>query len=997
MNRQRTRLVIPTLSATCLVIACLLSVPATGAPPADGQSGAASATQTDTLTRQADELFEEKNYTAALALYQQVLAAKRAAGERLDETIATALGDVGKTLFKLARYAEAEAHLRQALATAEKALGSDHPDAVTHLTNLALLLRDVGRPAEAEPLLRRALAIGEASPGTSPATIGLRLNNLAGLLRSTGQYAEAEELYRRALAMAEQESGGDSLQVAIRLSNLALLLQETGRYGEAETAYVRALKIFAARRGAGHGDTATVRNNLAGLLRTTGRYADAEKHYRDALAIDEKNYRTDHPEIGTDWNNLALVLKETGQLVEAEALARRALAIGERTRGPDHPSVAIRAGNLAGILRVAGRNADAEALYRRALAIDEKYYAPDHPAVASDLQNLALLLAADRPDEALALYRRAWRLALSAGSPELLWKLNGNLSRFYARRAPEVAIFFGKHAVNTLQRLRANLKTKHERPPQNRSQERAPQKAFLDSAGSVYHELAELLIEQGRIAEARAVLKHLKEDEYRDFIRGETDPAAPVSRLPYSRAEQTWAEQEEALAAESLRLADEHKARQAQPAAGNDASATTLQPKLVELAARREQLGQSFEAWFAGVVEQLPTDAQRLAADERRQQDAALAQARRQIADLGGHAALLEYLLIGDRLHIVLTTAQQSVVRRATIDGKNIAKQLIDFRQALGIRSLDPRPAAQALYRDLIGPVAADLDAGQIDHLLLSLEGALRYIPFAALHDGERYLVERYALSLHTAAASGTPAKHSGVPSRLAAFGSTRAHPGFAALPHVQHEIDLLRKSGKLSTEVYLDDQFTAERLRQSLKRSYPLLHIASHFQFVAGNESASFLLLGDGNHLPLMTVRQGDYSFSGVDLLALSACETALQGGRTADGREVEGFAVLAQNKGAQTVLATLWKVDDMTTPEVMRAFYLARAGGKSKAAALREAQQGLLSGKLKPAVLSSTGARSGGAGPAIGATKSFNADAKSPFSHPYYWAPFILLGDAS
>ncbi|KFB68132.1 tetratricopeptide repeat protein [Candidatus Accumulibacter vicinus] len=987
MNPQHTRLVIPALRSTCLVIACLLSLPAIGAP-ADGQNAASPATQIDTLTNQADQLFEEKNYTAALALYQQVLAAKRAAGERLDETTATALGDVGRTLFKLARYTEAEAHLRQALATAEQALGSDHPDAATHLTNLALFLRDVGRPAEAEPLLRRALAIGEATPGTSPATIGLRLNNLAGLLRAAGRYAEAEEIYRRALAIAEQESGGDSPQVALRLNNLALLLQETGRYGEAETAFSRALKILEASRGADHGDTATMRNNLAGLLRRIGRYADAEKHYRDALAIDEKIYRADHPEIGTDCNNLALVLKETGQLAEAEALARRALAIGERTRGADHPSVAIRASNLAGILRAAGRNADAEALYRRALAIDEKYYAPDHPAIASDLNNLALLLAADRPDEALALYRRAWRLGLSAGTPELLWKLNGNLSRFYAQRAPDVAIFFGKHAVNTLQRLRANLKA---------SSREGYQKAFLGTADSVYHELAELLIEQGRLAEAREVLKHLKEDEYRDFIRGQIGPDAPVSRLPYSRAEQSWAEQEEALAAESLRLADEHRARQAQSVAGNDASATAPQPELVDLAARREQLGQGFEAWFAGVVEQLPTDAQRLAADERRQQDAALAQARRQIADLGGQAALLEYLLVGNRVHIMLTTAQQSVVRRVTIDGRDIGKQLIEFRVALSTQALDPRPAAQALYRDLIGPVAADLEAGQIDHLLLSLEGALRYIPFAALHDGEHYLVERYALSLHTAAVSGTRAKHSGVPSRLAAFGSTRAHAGFPALPNVQQEIDLLRKSGKLSAEVYLDDQFTAERLRQSLKQSYPLLHIASHFRFVAGNESDSFLLLGDGNRLPLMTLRQGDYSFAGVDLLALSACETALHGGRTADGREVEGFAVLAQNKGAQNVLATLWEVADLTTPEVMRAFYLARAGGKSKAAALREAQQGLLSGKLKPTPVYTTGIRGGSGVRAIAATNSFTADPRSPFSHPYYWAPFILFGDAS
>ena len=104
---------------------------------------------------------------------------------------------------------------------------------------------------------------------------------------------------------------------------------------------------------------------------------------------------------------------------------------------------------------------------------------------------------------------------------------------------------------------------------------------------------------------------------------------------------------------------------------------------------------------------------------------------------------------------------------------------------------------------------------------------------------------------------------------------------------------------------------------------------------------------------------------FGGVDLLTLSACDTAI-GGTGANGKEVEGFAVLAQRKGAKAVIATLWPVADASTNELMQAFYRIRESkkGMTKVEALQQAQLALLHG--------------------------------SAYSHPYYWAPFILIGNS-
>lgn len=180
---------------------------------------------------------------------------------------------------------------------------------------------------------------------------------------------------------------------------------------------------------------------------------------------------------------------------------------------------------------------------------------------------------------------------------------------------------------------------------------------------------------------------------------------------------------------------------------------------------------------------------------------------------------------------------------------------------------------------------------------------------------------------------------------------------------------------------VKLDREFTAQSFKESLRERFPVVHIASHFTFAPGNENQSSLLLGDGSLLSLNAIRQG-YSFAGVELITLSACETAVGGGADANGREIEGFGVLAQNQGAKGVISTLWEVNAQSTALLMREFYRRHEQSRlSKAEALQQAQLALLSG----AVVSMPGA---------GVTE-FTPDPKAPFAHPYYWAPFILMGN--
>ena len=182
-----------------------------------------------------------------------------------------------------------------------------------------------------------------------------------------------------------------------------------------------------------------------------------------------------------------------------------------------------------------------------------------------------------------------------------------------------------------------------------------------------------------------------------------------------------------------------------------------------------------------------------------------------------------------------------------------------------------------------------------------------------------------------------------------------------------------------------MDEEFTDGSFREALRQRYPVVHIASHFAFKPGDETDSFLLLGDGSRLPLSKIKTSTNLFGGVDLLTLSACDTAT-GGAGSDGREVEGFGVLAQRQGAKAVMASLWPVADASTRLLMQEFYKLRGEGQgmTKAEALRRAQVELLRGADAQTA----------SGERRGLSVTGNATA-ARFSHPYFWAPFILIGN--
>jgi CHAT domain-containing protein len=156
-----------------------------------------------------------------------------------------------------------------------------------------------------------------------------------------------------------------------------------------------------------------------------------------------------------------------------------------------------------------------------------------------------------------------------------------------------------------------------------------------------------------------------------------------------------------------------------------------------------------------------------------------------------------------------------------------------------------------------------------------------------------------------------------------------------------------------------------------------------------------SFLLLGDGSHLSLAQIKT-KLDFNSVELLTLSACETAMgDEGTSQHGVEVEGLGAIAQQAGAKAVLATLWPVADASTAALMRALYQAhKVDHLDKADALRQAQLALLRGTVAAGDTSNAARGLARAG-ATRASGNFKTNPSAPYAHPFFWAPFILMGN--
>ena len=344
--------------------------------------------------------------------------------------------------------------------------------------------------------------------------------------------------------------------------------------------------------------------------------------------------------------------------------------------------------------------------------------------------------------------------------------------------------------------------------------------------------------------------------------------------------------------------------------------------------------------------------------------DNCVAEARARVrtleSSLDTGTAVLYPIVFADRIELLVSNGidiERIANKVRATQVLDAARQLRDELQSQRTRGYLPH--AHALYRWLLMPVEPTLQRWGIKTLITVPDPALRTIPFAALHDGKQFVVERYALATVPGMQLIDPRPLPVHEGKALLSGVSVSVQGYPALGHVDTELRQLHQS--LGGTVLRNELFTRERLERELTDPrYTIAHIASHGEF-SGDVRDSFVLTHDGKVQVDQLARYigaNRRHDNPLDLLTLSACQTA-----AGDARAALGLAGITVKAGTRSALASLWAIHDEATSLLMDEFYRQlKAPGTSKAAALQRAQQKL-----------------------TGITR---------YRHPGYWSAFVLIG---
>ncbi len=852
-----------------------------------------------------------------------------------------------------------------------------------------------------------------ARASADPANAARMLNHLGGELVREGRIAEAIEVYEQALAINRGINNRNS--EGITLSNLGSAYRQRGSFHRALELMEQALSIH---REVGNRKAEGIDlNNIADLYERLGRPEDGLPHMERALEL--LRHEASEGDLATTLNNLGKMLHKAGRDQEAQAYLDRAVQAHHQAGNRAGEAMALN--NLGSYYDSQGETGQSIQHFQRALALSR--VAGDRRMEARTLNNLgAVYRTLGRLPQAVQYIEQARQLLCELGDREgevFVCSLLGDIQMQLRRRNQARQLY--ERAIDLAESLRGEILSEELRT------------SFFTTVSDAYAGYVRVLVEQG---EAEEALSAAETGRARGFLDLLADAQADVRKGcdPALKAA-------EASALRSLRDVRRllTEARSA-PAADREAG------RLESLSERERELERAYYAHQAEVRRKNPryaalTQAQVWTPEAIRQ------------SLLGGGTALLEYTLGDQGSALVVALADRTAAFRLP-PRQEIETQVMELWMAVALEGMHRYPHGHDLYQTLIAP-AEELIQGK--DLLIVADGALHFLPFALLlteppRDGaagaaaerpsppvrgagtwvtERselrrsqanlpafqfpnlsYLIRRHAIRYAPSATvagllKDEAGRRKGVAyaGEFAALGNPQVEgieislegaPAAASGPSLdevfRESTGPLQPIPKTEDEVwqvarlfssvverspyqlkYQDDRVwlrlgaeaTLDALGDLLAApaGYRYLHLATHGLINPRKPEYSGLVLspgpGRGSFWQVFDILNTAIS---SEMVVLSACDTGL--GRLHRGEGMIGLTRAFLHAGASSLCVSLWKVADDSTPLLMEHFYRALTAGASKSQALREAQLALID--------------------------------SSPFVHPFYWAPFILVGDA-
>jgi tetratricopeptide (TPR) repeat protein len=857
-------------------------------------------------------------YADALDTFQQALMISRELGDRSGE--GTALNNIGLVYQDQARYVEALQAYLQGLGIWRE-IGNRAEEGTT-INNIGTVYGDQGRYAEALNYYQQALAIRRTLGNR--ASEGGTLTNIGEVLRTQGHYAEALDSLQQALAILREV--GDRASEGTTLENIALIYYDQGRYAEALESLQQALTMQReVGDRAGEGESL---NGIGAVYQANGRYAEALVSYQQALTI--RHEVGDYAGEGTTLNNIGAVYFDQGRYTEALNALEQALMI-HREVG-NHDRVGTTLDNIGKVYHIQGKYTEALTAYQEALTIGREV--GNRSGEGTALNNIGEIYRAQgRTDEALEPLQLALAISRELGDRPSEGVTLNNIGLTYEQKSdPAQALSHYAQAMDALEAVRTSVGSE------------AGRASFIAQYASLYG-LATALY-------------------YRE---GQHDMAFLTSERSRARAFL------DSLATGYVQLSDQDAATLQNREREVYAARQAIQDALV----RARALNPSDPALVADLEKQLVAaeqqHAEALAAIEQRGvQLAALVPSRTKgVLDrpavqqlLDSQTTLVSYYVLDNQTLAFILTRDRSLTVNLPARRNDLLTQIRALRAFPNLNEAYPASAVH-LYSWLIAPLKQHLTT---PHVVIVPHSVLHYLPFAALTDGTRYLVDDYALTTLPSASALRFIKEN--------VRNTVGPPliiGNPATPHLKPLTFAEREAQAIGTLYGITPLLGSAATKAAVNEGAVqagILHLAAHGSYNRHSPLDSVIALApnpSGTDDGRLTVAEVyGLKLRAADLVVLSACETQINdlsaGNVVSAGDELVGLTRAFFFAGTPSVIATLWSVDDEATALLMERFYTHLRAGMGKAAALRQAQ----------------------------------IDVRAKYPNPYYWSGFVLSGDS-
>jgi tetratricopeptide (TPR) repeat protein len=985
-------------------------------------------------------LSSQGRYAEAQPLHEKALAVCRDVLGEQDTHTATAYGDLATNLDDQGKHTAAEPLHRKGLAIKRKLCGEEHPSTALGYSNLAGNLSEQGKHAAAQPLYGKALAIYRKVLGEGNADTASGYNNLATNLEDQGQYAAAQPLHEKALAIKRRVLGEQNPFTATGYSNLAMNLGEQGRYKDAQLLLEQALSIRRKTLGEEHPHTAASYNNLAGNLNDQGDHAAAQRLYEKALALRRKVLGEEHPATARSYNNLAYTLDTLGKYTAAEPLHRKALAIRRRALGEEHAATAESYNNLAYNLNDQGRYVEAEAYWTkcavafarvRRLAAGGGLERAAVTAENSPLTDLTAVLARNGK------FEQAWRRFEESLARGIWDDLSARMRRSPADRDRQTALCDQLRRLDELIERASSGKAARQRKQERddlltrRRQKQDELDAFGAELEKKYGPVAGMIYDLAAIQRAlppdAALIgwvdvrpaRHAADPNGEHWAVAVRARGGPTwVRLPGSGPGGAWTDSDGDLADRLRRGLREGSADW--QALARRLGRQRWQPLVKHLAPR---------SWLPAVRRVIVLPAPALAGLP---------------VEVWATGYTVSYAPSGTLLAYLRGLPQP--------DSRGLLAVADPVFNSPDTRAVPARLPPGGVFVTLVLPdsnaARARLDAGDVltCYAGTELKNAADLAAQIAKHAREkdvRLTVWRDGRVTHRIVSGGelgavvapqpapaAVAEHRRGEQRVARgwTGDDEHWPGLPGTRVEAERLGRLCRRAAVPWRLLADSQASEQELdrlaRSKALSHYRYVHLATHGALDDRLPLESAVILArDRLPDPLKQLQAGKPVYTGrltarevlerwelhADLVTLSACQTAL--GKYEDGEGFVGFTQALLLAGARSVCVSLWKVDDTATALLMQRFYANLLGQREgltkplgKAEALAEAKAWLRDLSAEEAARQAAALTQGvarGKGrkplPLLPAAKvQGTGKAARPYAHPYYWAAFVLVGDA-